>query len=373
VTVPLLDLRGQYAAIRDEVDAAIRRVVESQYFILGPEVTDFEEEIAAFCGVRHAIGVSSGTDALLVALMALDIQPGDEIVTTPFTFFATAGVIARLGAKPVFVDIEADSFNMDPALLDAAIGPRTRAIMPVHLYGRCVDPQIYRIADGAGIPVVEDAAQAIGATDADGRSAGSIGLCGCFSFFPTKNLGAFGDAGLVTTGDDSFAEHVVRLRVHGGERRYFHRQVGGNFRIDALQAAVLRVKLRHLPAWNAARRHNADRYRALFADAGLGSAVQLPADVDGHIYHQFVIRARERDGLREHLGSAGIGNEVYYPLPLHRQECFAGLGYEAGDFPNAEAAARAVLALPIYPELTEADLRAVVSAIATWYGKRLPD
>lgn len=372
MNVPLLDLRIQYAAIRDEVDAAIRRVVESQYFILGPEVKAFEEEIAAFCGARHAIGVSSGTDALLVALMALDIEPGDEIVTTPFTFFATAGVIARLRARPVFVDIEPVSFNMDPDQVAAAIGPRTRAIMPVHLYGRCVDPRIQQIADEAGIPVVEDAAQAIGATDADGRIAGSIGLCGCFSFFPTKNLGGFGDAGLVTTSDDAFAERVVRLRVHGGERRYFHREVGGNFRIDALQAAVLRVKLAYLPEWNAARRKNADRYRALFAETGLESVIDAPADVEGHIYHQFVVRARDRNGLRDHLIAAGIGNEVYYPLPLHRQECFADLGYGEGAFPVAEAAAGEVLALPIYPELTEADLRAVVGAIASYYGKRQP-
>jgi dTDP-4-amino-4,6-dideoxygalactose transaminase len=367
VNVPLLDLRGQYAAIRGEIDEAIGRVVESQYFILGPEVTAFEEEIATFCGVSRAIGVSSGTDALLVALMALDVMPGDEIVTTPFTFFATAGVIARLGARPVFVDIEAETFNIDPGRLADAIGPRTRAVVPVHLYGQCVDPDVYTVAAGAGVPVVEDAAQAIGARDADGRSAGAVGLCGCFSFFPTKNLGGFGDAGLVTTNDDGFADLVEILRVHGGEQRYHHRRVGGNFRLDALQAAVLRVKLEHLRDWNEARRRNADRYCALIADAGLDADVRTPVDAAGHIYHQFVIRARNRDALRNHLRDRGIGSEVYYPLPLHLQECFSEMGGSAGDYPVAEAAAREVLALPIYPELTEDQLGAVVDGIASFY------
>jgi len=372
VKIPLLDLREQYAAIRDECDAAVRRVVESQQFILGPEVMALESEIAAFCGVRRAIGVSSGTDALLVALMALGIRPGDEVVTSPFTFFATAGVIARLGARPVFADIEEHSFNINARGLEAAITDRTRAVVPVHLYGRCVDPAIFEIAAAAGVPVIEDAAQAIGARDARGRAAGGIGLGGCFSFFPAKNLGAFGDAGLVTTNDDDFAERVGILRVHGGERRYYHRSVGGNFRIDAIQAAVLRVKLAYLNEWNDARRRNAASYRRLFAERGLESQVVAPADVDGHIYHQFVIRARDRDDLKAYLADCGIGSAVYYPLPLHQQECFADLGYRLGDFPVAERAAAEVLALPVYPELTETQIATVVDAIAAFFAGRPP-
>jgi len=366
VNVPLLDLRGQYASIRDEIEAAVRRVIESQYFILGPEVRAFEQEIADYCGVSHAVGVSSGTDALLVALMALGVGPGDEVVTTPFSFFATAGVIARLGATPVFTDVEPGSLNMNPAHLAEAVSGRTRAIVPVHLFGRCVDPAITRIAADFGIPLIEDAAQAIGARDAEGRLAGGIGLGGCFSFFPTKNLGGFGDAGLVTSNDEAFARRVELLRVHGAEERYFHKSVGGNFRIDALQAAVLRVKLAHLDGWNAARRRNADLYRELLDEAGLPQ-ITPPVDVPGHIYHQFVVSAQDRDGLRSSLQARGIGCEVYYPVPLHLQECFAGLGYGVGDFPVAEQAAREVLALPIYPELTADQIHAVVEAIADHY------
>jgi dTDP-4-amino-4,6-dideoxygalactose transaminase len=366
--VPLLDLRQQYAALRPDMDAAVARVIESQYFILGPEVAAFEQEIAEFCGVRRAIGVSSGTDALLVALMAVGVGPGDEVVTTPFSFFATAGVIARLGATPVFVDIEAGSFNLDATRLEAALTARTRAIVPVHLYGRCVDNEaIGRIADSAGVPVVEDAAQAIGARDARGELAGTTGLCGCFSFFPTKNLGAFGDAGLVTTNDDDFARRVELLRVHGGERRYYHHMVGGNFRIDALQAAVLRVKLPRLPEWNATRRLNAERYGQLFDDAGLDEWIEAPADVNGHIYHQYVVRARRRDALREWLAGQGVASEVYYPLPLHLQECFASLGHGVGSFPQAERAASEVLALPIHPELSAEQQAWVVDRIATFF------
>jgi dTDP-4-amino-4,6-dideoxygalactose transaminase len=369
--VPLLDLRQQYASLRTDLDAAVARVIESQYFILGPEVAAFEQEIAGFCGVRRAIGVSSGTDALLVALMALDVGPGDEVVTTPFSFFATAGVIARLGATPVFVDIESDSYNLDATLLEAAITERTRAIVPVHLYGRCVDnAAIGRIAAAAAVPVVEDAAQAIGARDAQGAPAGTTGLCGCFSFFPTKNLGAFGDAGLVTTNDEGFASRVELLRVHGGERRYYHRQIGGNFRIDALQAAVLRVKLSRLLAWNEARRRNAGRYRRLFTEAGLEDWIEAPADVDGHIYHQFVVRAKHRDALREWLAAEGVGSEVYYPVPLHLQECFTSLGHRVGSFPQSERAASEVLALPIYPELTAEQQAWVVDRIATFFQNR---
>ena len=366
--VPLLDLKGQYATIRTETEAAIHRVVESQMFILGPEVKAFEEEIARFCTTRHALGVSSGTDALLVALMAAGVEPGDEVVTTPFSFFATAGVVARLQARPVFVDIDPATFNIDPAAAAAAITDRTRAIIPVHLFGRCADTaRMVEAAAGKGIAVVEDAAQAIGAFDRDGNQAGALGTFGCFSFFPSKNLGAFGDAGLVTVQDDALAHRVEILRVHGGEPKYHHHVVGGNFRIDALQAAVLRIKLRRLPEWTAARRRNADRYRELFAAAGLGDRIVLPDDEPGHIYNQFVIRAPDRDALRQWLGENGVGTEVYYPIPLHMQACFAGLGYGAGAFPHAEAAAREVLALPIFPELTAEQLEYVVRTIAGFY------
>ena len=366
--VPLLDLRVQYDALREEVDAAIRRVVESQHFILGPEVSAFEAEVAEYSGCAHAVGVSSGTDALLIALMALDVGPGDEVITTPFSFFATAGVIARLGARAVFVDIDPVSYNIEPAGIEAAITPRTRAIIPVHLYGRVADMgAIGAIAQQAGVAVIEDAAQAIGARDVDGRRAGAIGDMGCFSFFPSKNLGAFGDAGMVTTNDAARDAQLRRLRVHGSEPKYYHSVVGGNFRIDALQAAVLRAKLPYLDDWSAARRRNADRYRALFADAALTERVGLPEDVPGHIYNQFVVRVEQRDELRAHLERTGVGTEIYYPLPLHLQECFADLGYGAGDFPNSEQAARETLALPIYPELSEDDLAYVVGAIAAFF------
>ena len=364
--VPLIDLAAQYATIRDDIAAAIERVLASQHFILGPEVAGFEREIAAFCGVRHAIGVSSGTDALLVSLMALDVSAGDEVITTPFSFFATAGVISRLGARPVFADIEPRSYNLDPAAIEAVITERTRAILPVHLYGRCADMvAIGAIAGRHGVPVVEDAAQAIGATDEAGRQAGTLGTCACFSFFPTKNLGAFGDAGMVTTDDDALAERIRLLRVHGGERRYYHRMVGGNFRIDALQAAVLRAKLNHLADWNAARRRNAERYAVLFERARLTDRVSLPHDVPGHSYHQYVIRIPRRDEVRERLAARGVTTGVYYPLPLHLQECFSDLGYAAGSLPVAEAAAAHVLALPIHPELTEEQQNHVVNSIAT--------
>ena len=367
--IPLLDLRGQYAALKDPIEDAIRRVVESQYFILGPEVEALEREIAGYCGSAHGIGVSSGTDALLVALMALDIGPDAEVVTSPFTFFATAGTIARLGARPVFVDIEPESFNLDADGIEDVLTRDTRAIMPVHLFGRCVDMDpILEIARGRSLAVIEDAAQAIGATDAKGRKAGSVGTVGCFSFFPTKNLGGFGDGGMVTSDDATLADRIAMLRVHGMRPKYYHHEVGGNFRLDALQAAVLRVKLPHLDGWATGRRRNADRYRALFGEAGLDDGrVRLPADVPGHIYNQFVIRVERRDALRDHLTAAGIGTEIYYPVPLHLQECFAGLGYGPGDFPHAEAAAREVLALPIFPELTEAQLEQVVQEIAAFF------
>jgi dTDP-4-amino-4,6-dideoxygalactose transaminase len=364
--VPLLDLQEQYRPLRDDILAAIARVCDSQRFIGGPEIDALERELAAAVGVRHAVGVSSGTDALIVALMALGIGPGDEVITPTFSFFATAGSVVRLGATPRLVDIDPLTFNLDPAAVGDAITPRTRAIMPVHLYGLCADMDpILEAARRANVPVVEDAAQAIGAGYHD-RSAGSMGAMGCFSFFPSKNLGAFGDGGLVTTSDDALAHELRLLRNHGAEPKYFHKKVGGNFRLDALQAAVLRVKLPHLDAWTNARRANADRYDAFFTERRLDGRVTLPQRPSGrhHIFNQYVVRVPNRDGVRAHLERAGIGTEVYYPVPFHMQECFASLGHREGDFPHAEAAAREVLALPIYPGLSEAQQRAVVTAIA---------
>lgn len=362
--VPLLDLQAQYATIREEMRAAIDRVCDVQRFILGPEVAALEEEIARFCGARHAIGVSSGTDALLMALMALGIGPGDEVLTTPYSFFATAGVVARLGARPVFVDIDPTTFNLDTSAVAARVTARTKAIVPVHLFGRCAElAPLLEAARARGIVVVEDAAQAIGARDEQGRQAGTLGRMGCFSFFPSKNLGAFGDAGMVVTNDEQLAETLRALRVHGGTTKYHYQLIGGNFRLDALQAAVLRVKLPYLTAWTAARRANAERYRTLFAEAGLADRVVLPADAPGHIYHQFVIRVPERDRLQGFLRDHGVETAIYYPLPLHLQECFQYLGYRSGDFPHAEAVAGDSLALPIYPELTEGQQRYIVGRI----------
>ncbi len=370
--VPLIDLKAQYAELRDEIRAAVDRVLESQQFILGPEVEALEEEIAAYCGSAQAVGVSSGTDALLVALMALDIGPGDEVITTPFSFFATAGVIVRLGARPVFADIDPHTFNIDPAGIGAVMTPRTRAIVPVHLFGQAADMEpILRSAAAAGVAVVEDAAQAIGA-DYRGRRAGSLGRLGCFSFFPTKNLGGFGDGGMVVTDDRDLAARLRRLRMHGFADSYNSSEVGGNFRLDALQAAILRVKLDHLERWHQARQRNAERYRELFTEAGLGDAgspLVLPpeAGFGRHIYHQFVVRCRHRDRLRQHLAEHGIGSAVYYPVALHLQACFGTLGYHPGDFPIAEAATREVLALPIYPELSDDGARTVVDVTRDFY------
>jgi dTDP-4-amino-4,6-dideoxygalactose transaminase len=369
--VPLLDLSAQYAMIRWEIRTAIDRVCESQNFILGPEVSACEREIALFCGADFAVGVSSGTDALLAALMAVGVGPGDEVITVPFSFFATAGVIARLGARPVFADIEADSFNLDPQEIQSKITGRTKAIMPVHLFGRCADMEaISQIAQRHGLAVIEDAAQAIGARDLQGFSAGTIGDIGCFSFFPSKNLGAFGDAGMAVTNNAKLAELLNVLRVHGGKPKYYHKVVGGNFRLDALQAAVLRVKLKYLPLWSEARRQNARRYRELFSHAGLLRHVAVPQDVPGHIYNQFVIRCAVRNELQGFLRESGIESEIYYPVPLHLQECFADLGYREGQFPRAEAAAREVLALPIYPELSDQQQWYVVDKIAEFYGQQ---
>jgi dTDP-4-amino-4,6-dideoxygalactose transaminase len=363
--VPLLDLRPQYEPLREEILAAVVRVCDSQRYINGPEIEALEAEMAARLGVRHAIAVSSGTDALLVALMALGIGPGDEVVTPVYSFFATAGAIVRLGAAPVFVDIDPVTFDIDPAAAARAITPRTKALLPVHLFGLMaeMDPLVEQ-ASRAGIPIVEDAAQAIGASD-NGRPAGSVGAFGCFSFFPSKNLGAFGDAGLLTTGDGALAARARVLRDHGMQPKYHHQIVGGNFRMDALQAAVLRVKAPHLEAWTEARRANASRYVRLFREAGLSSAIQLPREPRGrrHIFNQFVIRVADRDGLKRHLDANGIGNEIYYPLPFHLQPCFAGLGYKSGDFPSAERAARESLAIPIFGELSLEQQEAVVVSI----------
>lgn len=374
MAVPLLDLKAQYAAIGDEVRAAVERVLESQEFILGPEVAALEVQIAEYCGCDHAVGVSSGSDALLAALMAVELQPGDEVVTSPYTFYSTVGSIVRLGAKPVFVDIDPDTYSLDPRHVEAALSPRTRVILPVHLFGQMADmDRLLELAAARNLLVIEDAAQAIGA-EYKGRRAGSLGDMGCFSFFPSKNLGGYGDGGMVTTNDANLAERVRQLRSHGAQTKYTHTLVGGNFRLDALQAAVLGAKFPHLDAWTAARRRNADTYRALFADAQTGgspSPISLPAEAAArrHVYHQFVVQSPRRDALLERLRERRIGAAVYYHTPLHLQPCFAGLGYEAGDFPHCEAAAARSLALPIYPELTPAMQEEVVCAVVEFHTK----
>ena len=355
VKVPLLDLKAQNALLREAILAAIARVVDAGAFILGPEVEAFEKELAATLGTRRAVGLSSGTDALLVALMALGVRPGDEVVTTPYSFYATVGCIARLGARPVFADIDPATFNLDPGAAAAACGTRTRAVIPVHLFGRPATlPPV-------SVPIVEDAAQAIGACKV-------VGIASCLSFFPSKNLGAFGDGGALLTDDDGFADKVAILRAHGSKPKYVHHLVGGNFRLDALQAAILRVKLARLGEWTASRRSNAERYRRIFAGTpGLPPEFILPAQAPGHIYNQFVIRAPRRDALREYLTKNGVGTEIYYPLALHLQPCFTDLGYKPGAFPHAERATQETLALPIYAELTEAQQAFVVEQIANFY------
>jgi len=383
--VPLLDLKAQFAQIRAEVMPAIDQVCASQHFILGEHVRALEEEVARYCGASAGIGVSSGTDALLLALMALGIGAGDEVITSPFTFFATAGTIARTGARPIFCDIDPVTFNLSPAavqtfiheqcaeregLINRATGGRIKALMPVHLYGQSADMDpLMAIARRHRLKVIEDAAQAIGTEYKNGVRAGSIGDVGCFSFFPSKNLGAFGDAGLCTTNDAELAESLRVLRVHGGKPKYFHAVVGGNFRIDELQAAVLRVKLKYLDGWTEGRQRNAAYYDAAFADAGLGEKLRTPAAVPGyrHIFNQYVVRAQNRDALRARLTERGIGSEIYYPVPLHLQKCFAYLNHRAGDFPQSERAAAETLALPIYPELNKAQLAHVVATIAEFY------
>lgn len=377
MTIPLLDLSAQHQPIQAEIMAAIEQVLSSQAFILGPEVTKLEERVAAYSQARAGIGVSSGTDALLVALMALDIGPGHEVITSPYSFFATAGAIVRVGARPVFVDIDPETFNIDPAKIERAIRPNTKAIIPVHLYGQCAEmAPIMALAKQGGLHVIEDAAQAIGADYADGRRAGSIGTVGCFSFFPSKNLGAMGDAGMVVTNDLDLAERIRVLRVHGSKPKYYHKLIGGNFRLDSVQAAVLNVKLNYLDEWTRRRQENAERYRTLFQQAGLTDkpGVVLPearyrrAGVKHHhIYNQFVIRAPRRDELMAHLKQQGIGSEIYYPVPFHLQECFRPLGYKEGDFPESERAAKETLALPIYPELTPEQQQQVVQTIQRFY------
>ena len=366
--IPLLDLKAQYAPIREEIRAAIDRVADAQWFIGGPEVEGLEREVAEYSQCQFGIGVSSGTDALMVSLMAIGIRPGDEVITTPYTFFATVGSIARLGAKAVFADIDPLSYNINPAGIEAVITERTKAIVPVHLYGQVaeMDP-IMDVARRHNLYVIEDAAQAIG-SEYKGRRAGSIGHLGCFSFFPSKNLGGFGDGGMVTTNDPDLAHRVKLLRNHGMEPKYYHKFVGGNFRLDALQATVLRIKLQYLDGWTAGRQHNAATYRRLFAETGIDDLV-MPTELPDrrHIYNQFIIRTTRRDAVRASLKSHQIGHEIYYPVPLHLQECFAYLGYHAGDFPHSERAANETLALPIYPELTDAMQTGIVDAIAEAY------
>lgn len=366
--VPLLDLTRQYEPLREEFRRTLDRVCDSQRFILGPEVDAFEKEAAQVLEVAHAVGVSSGTDALLEALMALGIGPGDEVVLPTFTFFATAGVVARLGATPVFADIDPVDFCIDPRQLANRIGRATRAVIPVHLFGQSADMDAVLEAAGS-VPVLEDCAQAWGA-DCGGRQVGSLGVMGAFSFFPSKNLGGFGDGGLITTGDPELDHKLRELRMHGQSGPYQHPEVGGNFRIDALQAAILRVKLPHVKGWIGDRRANADRYRRLFAEAGLEETLVLPEAVPGrgHTFNQYVVRAPRRDDLRAFLAERGIGAAVYYPLPLHLQPCFSYLGYQPGDFPVSEQASHEVLALPVFPELTENEQREVVAAIAEFYG-----
>jgi dTDP-4-amino-4,6-dideoxygalactose transaminase len=391
--VPLLDLKAQYLTLRNEIREAIDRVADAQHFILGPEVEALEKEIAAYSQCEFGVGVSSGSDALLVALMAIDLRPGDEIITSTYTFFATAGAVARLQAKPVFVDINPLTYNLDPPQVEKAITDRTRAIIPIHLYGQVADMDpLMEIARRHKLYVIEDAAQAIGA-ELHGRRAGSFGDMGCFSFFPSKNLGGFGDGGMITTNDAELAKKIKLLRNHGYSPKYYNKIVGGNFRLDAIQAAILRVKLKYLDQWTAARQRNAATYRRLFAEAELSinpaavvglngnapggslsalTGVVLPEEVPGgrHIYNQFVIRSGQRDQLMNHLKERRIGTEIYYPVPMHVQECFAYLNYQAGDFPLSEAAAAETLALPIYPELTEEMMATVVNAIADFYNSR---
>jgi dTDP-4-amino-4,6-dideoxygalactose transaminase len=385
--VPLLDLKAQYEQIRAEVLPVIERVCASQRFILGDEVLKLEAEVARYCGSESGIGVSSGTDALLLALMALNIGAGDEVITSPYTFFATAGTIARLGARPVFCDIDPVTFNVSPTaveefidrqcvvradrLINRASGGTVKALMPVHLYGQSADMDpLMSLAKHYRLRVIEDAAQAIGTEYKNGVRVGAIGDIGCFSFFPSKNLGAFGDAGLCTTDDPELAENMRVLRVHGGKPKYYHSVIGGNFRIDELQAAILRVKLKYLDGWTDARQRNAAFYDAAFAAAHFANHIATPRALEGgrHIFNQYIVRAQKRDALKDFLGKRGVGTEIYYPVPLHLQKCFDYLQHRAGDFPESERAALETLALPIYPELAQEQLQHVVATIGEFYG-----
>lgn len=370
MNVPLLDLKEQNNLLRPEIEAALGRVLDTNAFILGGEVAALEKELADYCQTKHAIGCASGSDALLLALMALDVQPGDEVITTPYSFFATVSSITRLGAVPVFVDIEPDTYNIDPAKIEEKISERTKAIEPVHLYGQCADMDaINAVCKKHNVAVVEDAAQAIGAEE-NGVRAGAMSEIGCFSFYPSKNLGGMGDGGFMTTNDDAIASKLNALRNHGSEERYYHTWVGVNSRLDGFQGAILRVKLPHLDTWTERRRANADLYRELFTDAGLAEEIGLPIERENcrHIYNQFVIRVQNRrDDLRSFLTGQGIGTDIYYPVPLHLQECFAYLGYREGDLPESERAARETLALPIYPELGREQQEYVVDKIAEFF------
>ena len=377
--VPLLDLKEQYKTIKEEVLETVEELFESQYFILGPRVASLEKEIADYCDSKHAVGVSSGTDALLISLMATDIGFKDTVITSPYTFFATAGSIARTGARPVFVDIDPKTYNISPECLESAIDSMTRtereglkAVIPVHLYGQCADmAPILEICEKYNLVVIEDAAQAIG-SEYRGQRSGSMGDFGCFSFFPSKNLGAFGDGGIVTTNSDDFYDKLCTLRAHGSRPKYYHKLIGGNFRLDAFQAAVVSIKLKHLDQWTNARQENAQNYRVLFKHADLEDEVQLPFEKENrHIYNQFVIRVKERrDDLRGFLNDVEIGTEVYYPVPMHLQDCFSDLGFKKGDFPEAEHAALHTVALPIYPELSDDQMAYVVDKIKAFYLKK---
>ena len=374
--VPFIDLQAQHRTIKSEVAAAVERVFDSQTFVLGDEVAEFECDVAEYCDSRDAIGCASGSDALLLSLMALEIGPGDEVITSPFTFFATAGAICRTGARPVFVDIDPVSYNIDTNAIEAAITPRTKAIMPVHLFGQCADMDpIWRIATAHGLVVVEDACQAIGA-EFNGRRAGVLGRTGCFSFFPTKNLGGAGDGGLITTDDADIAARLRRLRVHGDLGGYMHQEMGFNSRLDALQAAVLKVKLQHLESWSEARRQNAAMYRELFEQFDLLGDIDPPVEAAGgrHVYNQFTVRVKDgrRNEIKQSLTDRQIGCMVYYPKPLHIQECFKGLGFKAGDMPESERASAEVLSLPIFAELTEAQIERVVHGLAEAFGHTVP-
>jgi dTDP-4-amino-4,6-dideoxygalactose transaminase len=370
LTVPLLDLVAQFQSIKDAVMPALQSVIERQQFIMGPEIGQLEAEVARLSHTKHGIACASGTDALLLPLKALRLEPGDEVIAPAFTFFATAGTIHNAGGTPIFVDIDPATFNLDPSRLEEKLSPRTKAIQPVYLYGQCADMgPILEIARQRGIPVLEDACQAIGASW-QGRPAGALGDLAAFSFYPTKNLGAAGDAGAVTTSDDRLAELVRRLRVHGSTVTYHHDRVGGNFRMDAVQAAVLTAKLPRLSAWNERRRAIAKRYDARFAEAVRAGRIGLPAEASGrrHVYHQYVVRVPDRDGLRRRLTERGVATSVFYPIPLHLQDCFRDLGGREGDFPQAEKAAREVLALPMFPQLTDDEIERVADTVVASLG-----